>query len=94
MVTKEQVRGFQKWFPGAVAEVLNSMFNEATIRWNQVMMDASVSGERLRQAQGAMIVISELDESIRKTMDMDTSDRDEIEKKEEDDDGEPADVGY
>ena len=93
MVTKEQVRGFQKGFPGSVAEVLNDLFNEATIRWNQVMMDASVSGERLRQAQGALILINELDESIRKTMDMDTSDRDEI-AKEEDEDGEPADVGY
>jgi len=94
MVTKEQVRGFQKGFPGSVAEVLNDLFNDATIRWNQVMMDASVSSERLRQAQGALILIGELDESIRKTMDMDTSDRDEIEKKEEDDDGDPADVGY
>ncbi len=94
MASKEQVRAFQQVFPhGEAAQVLNEIFDEALKRWNVIMMDPMISAERLRQAQGACLVIAELDEAIQKTLKIDL-DREEGAEIEIEEDEDVPDVGY
>jgi hypothetical protein len=90
--TKEEIKAFQAVFPETMAsKVMDRIIQKLNMEWTNVIMTPNVSAESLRQAQGALLGLEELDREIRAILSVDLEKEDETldETEEEEDDNEP-----
>lgn len=92
-IGEAELRAMQKEFPdGAVAGILDRVLGAMTARWAEAVQSLTAGIDQVRQAQGALYVLDEIDQRIRHMVQFDMEKwKDGEEAKDKEDNGEEED---